>query len=71
MLPVSRSDPELAVVYIRRHDLLESSLSVLGLHKVHECIVDVSSSGQEEAAAGTKLMKEEQLSILQQRGDKG
>ena len=53
MLPVSRSDPQFAVVYIRRHNLLKPSLPILGPDKVNECIVYMSSSRQEEATAGT------------------
>ena len=51
MLPMARSDPELAVVNVGRYDLFEPSLAIFRFYKVHQCVVDVGAIGQEETAA--------------------
>ena len=53
MLPVARSLPELAVVHVWRHDLLEPPLPVLAANELRECVVYEGPSREEETAPGT------------------
>ena len=64
MLPVTRHLPQFAVEDVRRDDLLETSLVILAADEGNQCVVDVGSTGQEEAATGTELVEEEQLLVL-------
>lgn len=66
MCPVARCDPQLAVVDVGGDHLLVASLPVLSSNELHECIVDVSTAREEEAAARTQLMKEEQFLVTPQ-----
>ena len=61
---MSRGDPKLAVINIRRDHFLIAPLAVFSADKIHESVVDVSSTRKEETAARAKLMKEEELLIL-------
>lgn len=61
VLPVARGLPELRVEDIGSDDFFKATHAVSSLDEVHQSVVDVSSLGEEEAAARAELVKEEQL----------
>ena len=61
VFPVSGGHPELAVVDVGRDHLLVAPLAVLLSDELHQHVVDVGASREEEAAAGTQLVEEEEL----------
>lgn len=61
MLPVTRSDPEFTIEDIGRDNFLVASLAVLLSNELHQRVVDVCAARQEEAAARTQLVEEEQV----------
>lgn len=53
--------PQLLAKDVGRDDLVKPTLNVLRPHKLHELAADVRATGQEEAAAGAKLVEEEEV----------
>ena len=66
VIPMSGDLPQLRVVQVGSHDLLEAALPVLLLDVVHELVVDVRALGLEEAGAGAELVEEEQVLLLKE-----
>ena len=70
MLPMTGGDPEFAIVNIGRYHFLESPPTILGLNEINQTVINVGPFRQEEAAAWTELMEEEQLVILIQKKER-
>ena len=64
VLVMARGLPQVDVVEIGRHDLLEASLAVLEAHELHELVVDLGAVWQEEGAAWREWTEEEELLVL-------
>ncbi len=62
--PVTRRLPEIRLVHVGGHDLLEISLAVLVLDDVHQGVVDAGSVREEKGRTGGHLVKEEELLVL-------
>ena len=67
VLPVPRPDPELAVVDVWRDNLLVPTFAVLTANELDQGVVYVGTFGEEEAAARTELVEEEQFLFLKER----
>lgn len=62
--PVSRRLPQVRLVHVGRHDLLEPSQAVLLLHQSHERAVDAGSMGKPEGRTRRHLVEKEEFLVL-------
>lgn len=61
--PVTRGLPQLRLVHVGGHDLLELALPVLVLDDVHQGVVDAGAVRQEKGGTGRDLVEEEELLV--------
>lgn len=64
MVPVSGDFPEVGLVHVGRHDLLEASFSVFTLDQSHQGLVDAGTMRQPEGGARGHLVPEEEFLVL-------
>lgn len=64
MSPVTRDLPQVGLVHVGSHNLVETTGSVFALDQVHEGVVNAYTVWQEEGGTGGGFVEEEKLLVL-------